>query len=67
MDMKGWVEHRDEEAKKQRWFNLELGIVLSLSPADVGYTVEVEKITGGVCKFPDMAKAVKFISDLVGE
>lgn len=64
--MSKWVEHRDEEAQKQRWFNLELGIVLSLSKPEDKFLVEVEKISGGVCEFVDLPKAKKFIEDLIG-
>jgi hypothetical protein len=63
--MKGWVEHRDEEAKKQRWFNLELGVVISLSQDGETACVEVEKITGGVIKFESMKAAVDLIGKLV--
>lgn len=63
--MSSWVEHRDEEAQKQRWFNLELGIVISLSEANGVACVEVEKITGGVMEFPTMKAAVDLISKLV--
>lgn len=63
--MKGWVEHRDEEAQKQRWFNLELGVVISLSQDGETACVEVEKITGGAMKFQSMKEAVALISKLV--
>lgn len=65
MAAKDWVEHRDEEAQKQRWFNLELGVVISLSDDSGTACVEVEKITGGVMKFSSMKEAVAFISKLV--
>lgn len=65
MATKDWVEHRDEEAQKQRWFNLELGVVISLSQDGESACVEVEKLTGGVMKFSAMKEAVAFISKLV--